>query len=349
MATVVDHDNITMTLDEFGSADPKHWRPTLVKGTIHLPRKVNRVVPTPVAMALLNKPSADVAKRANKQGALTPDRPLDTDYSHLVGLSIGGSDVSGNIIPMYSRVNQGQWQRWEEEIRKLKEGDDIKARASAAKNNQQLPMEVASVEVSVEYQDTSSEIPKTISLKVLDENGKVHKNFGSIENKGLEPKQTARPFDQITPRLDKALKAAQKQVEKGWLLEDNGENFKLPATGIDRPYAALDWLFVEKELHTYIESQGIVNADKVKFGNGYDFHPWQRKLIFLINRCNNSGWLKSDQYNANGLAKDKHENLSEEAGDRQAQVDHLVPKGKNGCNAFSNAQVISRLVARQEG
>lgn len=43
-------------------------------------------------------------------------RPFNTEYGHLVGLSIGGLDVRENLVPMYGNINRGSYRDIEREL-----------------------------------------------------------------------------------------------------------------------------------------------------------------------------------------------------------------------------------------
>ena len=107
----------------------------------------------------------------------------------------------------------------------------------------------------------------------------------------------------------------------------------LPAAHVTRPYAVLDYMWA----HNLIPGDTIMNGRKFS-GN-------QRNNILTVNRVlYGGGYLKSDD------PHDTHTWLSSQGGDYSAEIDHIVPmKGQGGCNAYSNAQVISWASNKAKG
>jgi hypothetical protein len=125
-----------------------------------------------------------------------------------------------------------------------------------------------------------------------------------------------------------------KWAMEGWVAtQPNAPALNLPKNGVARPYAVLD----------YMAALNQIPFETI--GNGWKFSAAQRNNILIVNRVlYGGGWIKSDSQN------DTYETLSIDGGDYTAEVDHIVPrKGQNGCNAYSNAQVVSWLKNKQKG
>lgn len=318
--TTITHGNIMVKLEPYGDGKPtQRWRPTVASGFIQVPKSTKGRKRPPKAIALLNNPTLQLAGAYNDPiKAEGLDRPLNTDYGHLVGLKIGGSDISGNVVPMYSHFNQGVWLT-------------LEAMIAALKSTQKDAMH--GVAAFAQYDDKNSEIPSRLRFAVLRANGKAYYDSGFLPNIPVGPKQV-RPCDENALYLEKKLSEWRGDyvIEK----ENAFKNVKVPAQGILRPYAVLDALYLRGDLNKILTAWNIRSFGG--FGNGLEFEEWQQRLIYLVNRIRNDGWLKSDQRGDGDC-----ENLLDCQGDQGAQVDHIVSKRvASGSNAFSNAQVVSR-------
>ncbi len=140
-------------------------------------------------------------------------------------------------------------------------------------------------------------------------------------------------------RAKRILGQANKSIQtKKWKLE-NSDGFKsnhLPDPGTERPYAALDYLYLN-DPPKYVALRGALGVtpeeSEFKIGPGGTFNREQRKMILRVNYLQNTSKLRSDL--------DKIDLLK---GSRSLapEIDHIVPKkGRSGYNAFSNAQVLS--------
>ena len=81
--------------------------------------------------------------------------------------------------------------------------------------------------------------------------------------------------------------------------------------------------------------------DHPSVGPGKPFTQSQKKKILEANRKANEGVLRSEQ-SGQALVPAKKSQKGVTPPKNEAQIDHIVPRSKNGTNSFSNAQVLSR-------
>ena len=253
-------------------------------------------------------------------GKTTQDlRIPDTDGGHIMALNLGGVDIKENIVPMYSGFNRhGEWRKAEDEIAKYLDEN---------KGTFQLYVEI-------EYQQAKDggdpRIPSSFTYRIEDDKDKVVVKAKTLQMVKDTPVNTM--IDLATTQL---ISEAQKQVDAGWTLEkglDKGSTIPgAPGSGVTRPYAALDYLDLNKKI------------TMTEFGNGRSFTWQQRENILTVNRARNGGWLVSDDtVNENGKRLSLY-------GDAGAEIDHIVPKSQGGSNCYSNARVISSALNKTKG
>lgn len=109
---------------------------------------------------------------------------------------------------------------------------------------------------------------------------------------------------------------------------EGGEILHAPCSGHPRPYAVLDYLWLNEQIPP-------VWGLNFTYENGQFFSDQQRNLILAVNRIRNNGWIKSDE------AGDDFTTLMVEGSDQAPEVDHIVQRSTSGSNAFSNARVVS--------
>jgi hypothetical protein len=137
-----------------------------------------------------------------------------------------------------------------------------------------------------------------------------------------------------------------------------------------RPYAVIDYmLYGDNDENRFI---GQICAPELY--NGGKFTDWQIQAILAVNLARNNGYYKSDDphdyvyegnsakfNNANQVdyyylhshaSAGKQDGVLLMAGYHQKpEIDHIILKGKHilpGCNAYSNARVISRFLNSED-
>jgi hypothetical protein len=184
--------------------------------------------------------------------------------------------------------------------------------------------------------------------------------------------------------LRKYIKKMQAQMEKAkWYVEDHVENRQLatkhfehggplivPAKDYaERPYAVLDYI-----LYGCDGSKFFPGNYAPELYNGGGFTGPQIEAILKVNLAKNKGYYKSDDRNdyvySGNSAKFKnseqvdwyylHSHASSGKQDgvllmggyhQKPEIDHIILKGKHlepGCNAYSNARVISRFLNSED-
>jgi len=281
----------------------------LLGNLIHKTTKVSRKTGIP-ALTLQTFPSG-----------ILDIRVTDTDGGHLMALSLGGPDRAENIVPMFCGCNRkgGDWRKMEEEIEK------IVAKQSGLR-----------LSIEIEYYSDDRRIPQWFKVQLLNaSDSSLYQDMG-IKWNYLDPAAQM----ELEANSVKLIAECQKELDtSGWKLEQyvqktGGPSLNLPGNGIARPYAVLDYMM-------YVKDFQDLKCDTI--GNGRGFTGNQRNNILLVNRVRNDRWLKSDD------AADTKNALSLR-GDGGAEIDHIVPKkGQGGCNAYSNAQVISSMRNKAKG
>jgi 5-methylcytosine-specific restriction endonuclease McrA len=125
----------------------------------------------------------------------------------------------------------------------------------------------------------------------------------------------------------------------GWRVEDLYPDTKfplaLPGHEISRPYAFLDWLWLDKSKENSHTCR-YLSYKRPNVTTGQEFLERQKGLIRYVNRWKNKGYLKTD-YELDHY----QEALIEGSGDGAAEIDHVHPKSAHGPRLFSNARVAS--------
>jgi hypothetical protein len=253
------------------------------------------------------------------QGRISQDlRIPDTDGGHIMALSLGGVDIRENIAPMYSGFNRhGAWREKEREILAYLSDHSGDFRMC----------------VEIQYQKANSggdpRIPGAFRVWIEDSSGKAKikpEILTMIKDKAVQMVLNTGSANLITQ--------AQLIIDGGWRLEQElvigSSNPRLPGLGVARPYAVLDYLDFHQMITTTV------------FGNGRPFTPQQRENILLVNRVRHNGWLVSDDTSENSKPLALY-------GDAGAEIDHIVPEAQSGCNAYSNARVVSSLLNKAKG
>ncbi len=264
------------------------------------------------------KPAAPLPISLFHKGKTTHDPmiPIDMDYGHLIALELGGPNTSENIVLMNASVNRrGDWKDVERGM----------------KRKHKL---IQSVKITLAYAWSDARVPSTLTANVV--------CSGKSESKPVSNIMTASPAA-VTVLADvrNGLKIAQKEIDKGWTLEqwakDNGHSVPNLPNQVG-PYAALD----------YLRCVGInknILLDDATIQNGGGFKKKQREFIMMANAIKNGGTLRSDMLN------DPYPgDLSLEGSDTYPEIDHIRSKTVNaGCNAYSNAQIISGKANKAKG
>jgi hypothetical protein len=256
-------------------------------------------------------------------------RSPHTDSGHLMSLGLGGPTISVNVVSMYSGFNRwGQWKTVESDIVKL------------VPQHQGLILRVG-----IDYNGTDKRIPSAFHVEGITGGTPDTKKITGgtvVYSKTGIPHSCPMPEFYILSEQDyKLVLEALKQMEAAkWTMEawassqnPSGNALNLPGEGVARPYAVLD----------YMVAFNLLPGDTII--NGQTFSSNQRNNILTVNRIlYGQGWIKSE------VADDPHQTLSTDGGDFGAEVDHIVPrKGQGGCNAYSNAQVVSWRKNKSKG
>lgn len=234
-------------------------------------------------------------------------RPLNTNAGHLLGLQFGGPNVSENIVPMYASFNQhGGWKSLEDQFIKLVESEAGRV----------------TVMINISYGGPDPRIPSGFSAGASLANG-GYVGFGFFPHLAPAIEHVEIDIDEIN-----LIKQRQHEMEKAaWTMDSKYPKLNLPPAGRIRPYAVLDYM---SEVSRDLAMQSITN--------GREFNAYQINNILTINRVNGLGYLHSDDPQDPFAGQP----LLTVAGDQGPHVDHIVAKSTmSGCNAYSNAQVMS--------
>jgi len=262
--------------------------------------------------------AANPLSSLNINGGVRELRPLNTESGHLIASSLGGPNVSENIISMYAHINSGRWAEIERDVKNL---------LTQYKNT------TVNIKIDLHYTDTiEPRVPTKLDVKLF-------------VPPAPAPVYSAH-CDHVRPTVACAISFnvdelyLLEQIEElltnrsrhsfPWSLEDEliGKRLTLPHPSMVRPYEELDYL---KTKRGYFP--------RTDFRNGKEFTEMQRQAILRTNQLRNSGYIKSD------APDDIKRPLLDVRGNTGAVIDHIEPRmvdGKIcGCNAFSNARVIS--------
>ncbi|MGC1547260.1 MAG: hypothetical protein WA777_01920, partial [Rhodanobacter sp.] len=211
---------------------------------------------------------------------------------------------------MYASFNQhGAWKSLESELKKILKSGEGRITLS----------------ISISYgANEDPRIPSAFSAGARSETGKFWP-LGFIPH--IAPAIEHIPIDDdetnlVTNRYWEMQKA-------GWTMDDAYPNLNLPGMGTKRHYAVLDYM---SEVTGDLKSVSITNARK--------FDDYQINNILTVNRIFGDGYLHPDAHDDPYAGQA----LLTVAGDQGPHIDHIVPKATAaGCNAYSNAQVLSGL------
>lgn len=252
------------------------------------------------------------------------------DRGHIIAESLGGTNNSDNIVPMYPSFNQGSgtWRKLEQRITNITE----------LYGNGHV-----SAKVDIVYADVDDEgkmIPQGFFVTVTCDGDHLYFQWNKLDRYWIahvpvEAVQINVSMTQGTlvgiiqtayTEMTSLKWKAEYDLPKEWAK-------RVPDLKYPRPYAVLDYLILRKQNETIWNYLGKRFLFKPLFG----FTQEQKELIYLVNRMNNNGWLRSD-YSGDSTA-----NLPQASGRAGVQVDHVVPEASGGANLFSNAYVSSGL------
>lgn len=276
------------------------------------------------------------ATPAPASGAL----PFGFDGGHVLGLELGGENISENVVPMLPRFNRGAWRNVERTVK-----DD--AIASTGRH----PW----IEIRVGYATPADDVPKTLDVALTRDKeppafgqpspGRETHRYPTASQPGDIPRtrdadpKTAALLTDAADRAHGADGDLYEQAAKAYfshtgdadradvirdtrhMPESKGASY--PDDWRKRPYEHLDILCLAGELDA-----------NTTFGDRVEFSGRQRELILQANKARR-GCLVSDAGN------DPQPSLDERGAANAPEVDHIVPKVSGGGNFFSNARVVS--------
>jgi hypothetical protein len=295
--------------------------------------------------------------------------PHNTVRGHLIGLdSLGGEELPENLVPMYGQFNLSTYKVQFENVLKSKV--------------QREGVKEAVLELSIEYGGSTADprIPIAFSfdLTVTAKNDTTEKTSGTIPHPSPEP-----AFVPMEEDFRKYVVELQKKMEIAkWYVEDHrkhldrspmnffsGSPLIVPARDYaERPYAVIDYAMYLKDFKWF------GNGSDVSIENGAEFNDHQIAAILAVNAARNAGYYKSDDLNdyvytgtreffknpevanhyylhAHACAGNRDGVLIMSGYHQKPEIDHIMPKGnhlKPGCNACSNARVISRYLNSED-
>lgn len=246
-----------------------------------------------------------------------PDfRPLNTNAGHLLATQFGGLNVPQNIVPMYASFNQhGAWKSLERALKKIIRSGEGRITLS----------------VTISYgANADPRIPSAFSAIASSESGKSW-SFGFMPH--IPP-----AIEHIELDEDEVILVTTRywqMRDSGWMMDHLYPQLNLPEQNARRHYAVLDYM---SEVTGDLKSVSISNARK--------FEDYQINNILTVNRIFFDGYLAPDDpgdpFSGGPLLT--------VAGDQGPHVDHIRPKATSaGCNAYSNAQVLSGLGNLRKG
>lgn len=247
------------------------------------------------------------------------------ERGHIVAESLGGPNISENIVPLNAHMNRaGDWRVMELAIGKLKK-------------------EVAGfIAVRINYGDDTG-IPRSFLIRVSatqmpapsEADGPQVDDAGPRidRTQGWRCWRVVNAMQPRTPLADSVTLEYWPLFEKHWeefegLEEDDLAQLPQPLS----EYSFLDFINDEKQKLSSVGDFGVATK----------FNDVQRKAILAFNAFNHrsksgdgKGWLYSDD------SSDVHQDLSTKGCRDAPHVDHIRPRSKGGNNAFCNARVVS--------
>ena len=257
--------------------------------------------------------------------------PLGYDGGHVIGLHLGGANVSSNVVPMYPRFNRGVWKVLEDRVK-----------AEAHKRSGLV------MTVTMTYAGTDPRIPSTFDVVVADGATGASVWTGSLSQPGDIPDVAALPgglstvigaaesFSQpLGAQADQFLLGtgtfAEAVAATGGRHLPVSKRAMYPDDPANRPYGPLDILALNGMLRGF----GTMGAFS-------DFTAAQRELLLQVNRERNGGTMRSDD------PADPCQVLDPRGAANAPEIDHIIPKVLGGSNFFSNARVVSWQLNNKE-
>ena len=295
--------------------------------------------------------------------------PHNTVRGHLIGLdSLGGQEDHENLVPMYGQFNLSTYKvKFENVLRQIQ--------VSGVKS--------AVLDLNILYDDNKCDprVPTafsyTLKITYADDVAK------SITDHIAHPAPEAaykKPASGLGKYIDKM---QQNMVKSAWWVEDHvknrarakshfehGQPLILPPQDYDqRPYAVLDYIMYGNDGSKFF---GFNCAPELY--NGGEFSAPQIEAMLTVNLARNNGYYKSDDPNDYVYGGNSHKFNNKDQVDwyylhahassgkedgvllmegyhQKPEIDHIVLKGKHlepGCNAYSNARVISRFLNSED-
>jgi hypothetical protein len=259
--------------------------------------------------------------------------PLGYDGGHVIGLHLGGANVSSNVVPMYPRFNRGVWKVLEDRIK-----------AEAHKRSGLV------MTVTMTYAGADPRIPSSFDVAVADGATGASVLTHSLSQPGDIPDVAAMPADVRTvigaaASFNQPLGAQADQFLRGGgtfaqaVAATGGSHLPVskkamyPDDPANRPYGPLDILVLNGQLH--VPGLGTMAAFT-------DFTAAQRELLLQVNRERNGGTMTSDD------PADPCQVLDPRGAANAPEIDHIIPKVMGGSNFFSNARVVSWQLNNKE-
>jgi len=257
-------------------------------------------------------------------------RMYDTEAGHIMGLRLGGLNISENVVPMFAHVNRDLFRTLERDLENhYRTGADM------------------GVEYSLAYADLAEpRVPSSITVRLL---RNMAFPVGTAYTYAIPALHSATVVQvppvinriAIDPQIALLFAQARAAVAGGWTLESYSTDFAdwvgrggLPPVD-QRPYAFLDYLyFVVDSPLLPLEGVGTI-------GKGRVFSTAQRGYIAMANRYAQTGPKVGECWSdvPDDPIKTALVQLGAESG---IEIDHISPKSRGGSNAFSNGQVTSR-------
>lgn len=315
--------------ETFGGNGSNRERPTFVGLPVSATSTPDRGAAPPPLSQYTDGGKTDVAA----------SRKAGFDGGHIVGLHIGGEDISENVVPMYKAFNRGVYKKME---------DTVKKKAVEIQKAGKKPW----VNITCEYEDAMSDTPFGFTVMV--------ESADKDDNRTVEYMQILTQPDDI--ELVAPLKEDEQKIVRGEVDADDtrskaGQNLNASEQFFDLGESKTVEAYINTHKHLPPTKNGMypdyVNlrpyefldmlalANKIDTGTDMsafrDFTARQRELILQANMARNGGVLKSDdpEDTVNGGV------LSEQGDLNFPEIDHMVPKSKGGSNFFSNARVVS--------
>lgn len=283
-----------------------------------------------------------------REGFLGDHRPFNVEYGHLIGLSIGGHDVSENLVPMYGNVNRGDYRAVEREI-------ELRV-ASAPSPVVLLKIAYPATGTGV---DEDARVPSGFTFWLFDNMSDVTSAIPmgpilrNVENRRSNTvRLTIEGLADIS-RREFHMQLKDRTIRDGWKIEDlNGPAFDwaqrgwLPPVG-SRPNGYLDRLVYDTEFASYAELL-LPRWDRIDIGPGLKFAKAQRVNLIVANCYTQPGDKKGECWSDDPNDPIRSA-LTEKGTDNGIQVDHIFPMASGGPNIYSNAQILSSSSNRSKG